>query len=110
MGNCIYTKNIDKSVLTSGFTIPKGKWELFEKSLGVSLRKGEKKNITIWLGDNQYSAIYTNVNLTGDNARRTVYQIRYSDADGFVSKLRNIFSPNSKDIDAVGGRLEVYAI
>lgn len=109
MGNCIYTKNIDKSVLTSGFTIPKGKWELFEKSLGVSLRKGEKKNITIWLGDNQYSAIYTNVNLTGDNARRTVYQIRYSDADGFVSKLRNIFSPNSKDIDAVGGRLEVYA-
>ncbi len=108
MAECIYSNSINKSILTLGFTIPVDKWDLFEKSLGVTLSKGEKKDIVIWLGDKKYDAMYTNVNLKGDNATRTVYQIRYTDANGLVSALKRIFSPNSNDYNAVGGKLEVY--
>lgn len=106
MAECIYSNSINKSILTSGFTIPVDKWNVFSRRLGVDLQKGERKEITVWLGSLKYSAIYTNVNLTGENAGRTVYQIRYSGE--MVSELRKIFSPNSDSYDAVGGKIEVY--
>ena len=109
MAECIYSNSINKSILTSGFTIPIEKWEIFEKSIGTSLSKGEKKDIVIWLGERKYDATYTNVNLKGENAARTVYQIRYTDTNGLVSALRRIYSPNSNDYDAVGGKIEIYA-
>ena len=107
MAECIYSNGVNKSILTSGFTIPVDKWELFSKILGADLQKGERKEITVWLGSLKCSAIYTNVNLTGDNAGRTVYQIRYSGE--IVAELRKIFSPNSDNYDAVGGKIEVYS-
>lgn len=107
MTECIYSNSVNKSILTSGFTIPVDKWDLFSKNLGVDLQKGERKEITVWLGSLKCSAIYTNVNLTGDNAGRTVYQIRYSGE--IVAELRKIFSPNSDNFDAVGGKIEVYS-
>ena len=45
--------------------------------------------------------------MTGENAGRTVFQVRYS--GDLVSELRKIFSPNSDNYDAVGGKLEVYS-
>lgn len=108
MAECIYSNGVNKSILTSGFTIPVDKLEFFEKGLGITLRKGEKKEIVIWLDDKQYNAIYTNVNLQGENAGRMVYQIRYNNANGLVSRLRKIFSPSSNDYDAAVGKLEVY--
>ena len=107
MAECIYSNSVNKSILTSGFTIPVDKWEIFSKNLGVVLQKGERKEITVWLGSLKCSATYTNVNLTGENAGRTVYQIRYSGE--IVSELRKIFSPNSDNYDSVGGKLEVYS-
>ena len=107
MAECIYSNSINKSILTSGFTIPVDKWNVFSRRLGVDLQKGERKEITVWLGSLKYSAIYTNVNLTGENAGRTVYQIRYSGE--MVSELRKIFLPNSDSYDAVGGKIEVYS-
>ena len=29
MAECIYSNNINKSILTSGFTIPVDKWDIF---------------------------------------------------------------------------------
>lgn len=107
MSECIYSNSVNKSILTSGFTIPVDKWDIFSKNLGAELQKGERKEIIIWLGSLKCSAIYTNVNFTGLNAGRTVYQIRYSGE--IVSELRKIFSPNSDNYDAVGGKLEVYS-
>ena len=63
--------------------------------------------IVVWVGQLKCSASYTNVNLTGENAGRTVFQVRYS--GDLVSELRKIFSPNSDNYDAVGGKLEVYS-
>lgn len=94
-------------MLTSGFTIPVDKWDIFAKCLGVNLQKGEHKEIVVWLGQLKYSAIYTNVNFTGENAGRTVFQVRYSGQ--LLSELRKIFSPNSDNYSAVGGKLEVYS-
>ncbi len=105
MTECIYSNSVNKSILTSGFIIPVDKWDLFSKNLGVDFQKGERKEITVWLGSLKCSAIYKNVNLTGDNAGRTVYQIRYSGE--IVAELRKIFSPNSDNYDAVGGKIEV---
>ena len=93
MAECIYSNNINNSILTSGFTIPVDKWDAFTKCLGANLQKGERKEIVVWLGELKYSAIYTNVNLTGENAGRTVFQVRYS--GNLVSELRKIVSPNS---------------
>lgn len=109
MAECIYSNSINQSILTSGFTIPVDKWETFEKCLGVTLQKGERKDIQIILGDDRYNATYTNVNLKGENAGRTVYQIRYTESGPLVLALRNIFSPNSGDYKAVDGKLEVYS-
>lgn len=106
MSECIYSNNINKSILTSGFTIPIDKWDTFSRCLGAKLEKGEHKEIVVWLGSLKCPATYTNVNLSGDNAKRTVFQIRYSGE--LVSELRRIFSPNSDNYDAVGGKLEVY--
>lgn len=107
MGKCIYSKKIDKSTLVSGFTIPKEKWEEFEKSIGTKLSKGEKSKFYIWLGDKKYSAIYTNVNLDEETSLRTVYQIRYSNAEGLLTDLKNIFSPNSDEYDSVTGKIDI---
>ena len=107
MAECIYSNNINKSILTSGFTIPVDKWDIFAKCLGANLQKGERKEIVVWVGQLKCSASYTNVNLTGENAGRTVFQVRYS--GDLVSELRKIFSPNSDNYDAVGGKLEVYS-
>lgn len=68
---------------------------------------GNLKEIVVWVGQLKCSASYTNVNLTGENAGRTVFQVRYS--GDLVSELRKIFSPNSDNYDAVGGKLEVYS-
>ena len=96
-----------EKILTSGFTIPVDKWDIFAKCLGANLQKGERKEIVVWVGQLKCSASYTNVNLTGENAGRTVFQVRYS--GDLVSELRKIFSPNSDNYDAVGGKLEVYS-
>ena len=74
MAECIYSNNINKSILTSGFTIPVDKWDIFAKCLGANLQKGERKEIVVWVGQLKCSASYTNVNLTGENAGRTVFQ------------------------------------
>ena len=74
MAECIYSNNINKSILTSGFTIPVDKWDTFAKCLGTNLQKGERKEIVVWLGQLKCSATYTNVNLTGENAGRTVFR------------------------------------
>ena len=66
MAECIYSNSINQSILTSGFTIPVDKWETFEKCLGVTLQKGERKDIQIILGDDRYNVTYINVNLKGD--------------------------------------------
>lgn len=107
MEDLIYSNSINKSILTSGFTIPVDKWDVFEKCLGESLQKGERKEIVVWLEKMKCSATYTNVNLTGENAGRTVFQIRYSGE--LVTKLRKIFTSNSDNYDAVEGKLEVYS-
>ncbi len=38
MAKCIYSNNINKSILTSGFVIPVDKWDTFAKCLGVNKR------------------------------------------------------------------------
>ena len=50
MAECIYSNNINKSILTSGFTIPVDKWDIFAKCLGANLQKGERKEIVVWIG------------------------------------------------------------
>lgn len=70
MAEIIYSNNVNQSLLTSGFTIPVDKWETFERCLGVKLKRGERKYIQIILGNNQYSATYTNVNLKGENSNQ----------------------------------------
>lgn len=90
MAECIYSNNINKSILTSGFTIPVDKWDIFAKCLGANLQKGERKEIVVWVGQLKCSASYTNVNLTGENAGRTVFQTRlvrlFAEAIGATSQ------------------------
>lgn len=47
MADFIYSNSIKKSILKSGFTIPIDIWDVFAKSLGLSLQKGERKEIVV---------------------------------------------------------------
>ncbi|MDD2972755.1 MAG: DUF3578 domain-containing protein [Lachnospiraceae bacterium] len=98
MSECIYSNNINKSILTSGFTIPVDKWDAFSKCLGVKLQKGERKEITVWLGNLKRSATYTNVNLTGDNAGSTVSHAGgVMSLKGMISKILNEYVSSKQE-------------
>lgn len=108
MAECIYTHEVNQSMLISGFIVPVEKYDVFASSLGASLARGEKIDIVIWLDGKKYSGTYNNVGFSDPNAD-TKYKICYSNKDGLLSALRNIFSPDSDNYDEAKGRLEVYS-
>lgn len=107
MSKLIYEKNVDQSFLTRGFTIPMEKWADFESALGISLKKGEKKEVVVWLRNTRYSAWYRNVGFSKDYAQRIVFQINYSGK--LLEDLRSIFLLTSEDVTKVVGKVEIYS-
>ena len=59
MGNLIFKKTVDQSLLNAGMTIPIESHEKILEELGIALEKGDKRNITIKIADQKYEAVIT---------------------------------------------------
>ena len=73
-----FFKTVDQSLLKSGLTVPKEACDLLQASLGISLNKGDRSEVTIRIDDNRFQAQIVNVNFAETTTDRTVIQIRYA--------------------------------
>lgn len=93
------TKDVDRSVLRQGFTIPVDKIEELKKALGIDLQKGERIPVNIKLNDAIYKTTLTNVDHSEKYAYREVWQIRYAENNGIAPVLRKKFASSWDYID-----------
>lgn len=90
----VYKKNVDWSVLHQGLSIPVNIQVIFKSTLEGYLKRGESKDIFLFLDGVKYSAKL--VNQKFDEAkysnRTDIVQIRYNSGSDIAMKLRSIFS------------------
>lgn len=91
MGNLIFKKTVDQSLLNAGMTIPIENHEKILEELGITLEKGDKQNITIKIADQEYEAVITSVDYSEKYAGRTVLHIRYGAKSPICQTLNSIF-------------------
>lgn len=89
----IFYKTIDKSVFTSGFSIPVTYKDLLFKELGTVLEHGEKMPIDILIDGVTYKATLMNIGFDRDDHpnHKDLLQIRYGTNSPFAVKLREVF-------------------
>lgn len=96
MSELIFRKVVDQSLLKEGTTIPAIVVDNLLKKIELTLTKGQKHKISIIINEEQYDAILTNVNFSGENSKREVVQIRYSEGSAICQKLKSIFLYSEK--------------
>ena len=97
----IFYKTIDKSVLTSGFSIPISYKELLFGSLGISLKHGEKMPFDLLVDGKTYKATLMNINFDKQEHpnHKDILQVRYGTNSPLAQKLREIFGYTKTLID-----------
>lgn len=92
MGNFIFKKSVDQSLLNAGMTIPTESHQKILDELGIVLNKGDKENITVIIAEKEYEAVLTSVDHSEKYAGRTVFQIRYAAKSPICQELNSIFA------------------
>lgn len=91
--NYVYKKEVDWSLLHEGFTLPFDNQVVFGQIMGRFLKRGESKDITLYLNGKSYKAKITNVNFDPKFKRKKdTLQIRYSKNDELARALQAYFS------------------
>lgn len=87
-------KEVDKSVLYQGMSIPAAFHKLFYERIGFTLNHGEKRNINIMLDGEIYPVQLINQPFNQDkfSNRVDVLQIRYGDNSPIARKMREKFA------------------
>lgn len=98
MGNFIFKKIVDQSLLSAGMNIPTECHRKLLDALGIDLNKGDKEQITIIIEGNEYNAVLTYPDHNEKYADRTIYQIRYGSKSPICQKLNSIFSYSAENI------------
>lgn len=90
----ILQKQVDRSVLREGMSIPVAFQELFYEKLGFSLRPGEERQIRILIGSEVFPAKLKNLlfDRTKYPDHTDILQIRYSPKSRLAVKLRAVFA------------------
>lgn len=84
--NYVYKKEVDWSLLMEGLTLPINNQVVFGNIMGHFLKRGESKEITLYLNGKSYKARITNVNFDPRfNRKKDTLQIRYP-RDGELAK------------------------
>lgn len=92
----IYSKTIDKSLITDGFTLPLGILEDFFQWF-PTLEIGQRQEIKLKLNGALYSVDVINQPFSREKYpnHAEIYQVRYSGASGFPQALRQTFGTSS---------------
>lgn len=84
--NYVYKKEVDWSLLNEGLTLPFDNQVVFGQIMGRFLKRGESKDISLYLNGKSYKAKITNVNFNSKFKRKKdTLQIRYS-KNGMLAK------------------------
>lgn len=109
--NYVYKKEVDWSLLTEGLTLPLDNQVVFGNIMGRFLKRGESKDITLYLGGKSYKARITNVDFAPVFRRKKdTLQIRYSKNGELAKALQGYyfnsynFIRHSRDIRRAGDR------
>ena len=90
--NYVYKKTVDWSLLTDGVAIPLENQVIFGRNMGRFLRRGESRDITLFLAGKNYPAKINSLNLSEKHNRKTdILQIRYAPGGELATVLRIIF-------------------
>lgn len=100
--NYVYKKEVDWSLLHDGLTLPFDNQVVFGQIMGRFLKRGESKDITLYLNDKSYKAKITNVNFNPKFKRKKdTLQIRYSRNRELSNALRAYFMKSYNYIKAI---------
>jgi len=100
--NYVYKKEVDWSLLHDGLTLPFDNQVVFGQIMGRFLKRGESKDITLYLNDKSYKAKITYVNFNPKFKRKKdTLQIRYSRNRELSSALRAYFMKSYNYIKAI---------
>lgn len=90
--NYVYKKEVDWSLLQDGLTLPMENQVVFGRTMGHFLKRGESKDITLYLYGKSYKAKIYNVNFDEKHHRKKdTFQIRYSKNSDLVKALQGYF-------------------
>lgn len=91
--NYVYKKEVVWSLLQEGLTLPFDNQVVFGQIMGRFLKRGESKDITLYLNGKSYKAKITNVNFDSKFKRKKdTLQIRYSKNGELAKALQVYFS------------------
>lgn len=91
--NYVYKKEVDWSLVQEGLTLPFDNQAVFGQIMGRFLKRGESKDITLYLNGKSYKAKITNVNFDPKFKRsKDTLQIRYSKNGELARALQGYFS------------------
>lgn len=93
--NYVYKKEVDWSLLREGLTLPIENQVIFGRNMGRFLKRGESKDITLYLDGKSYRASIRNVNYAErHNRKKDTLQIRYP-RNGELSNALKIYFKKS---------------
>lgn len=112
--NYVYKKEVDWSLLNEGLTLPFDNQVVFGQIMGRFLKRGESKDITLYLNGRSYKAKITNVNFDSKfNRKKDTLQIRYSKNGALAKSLQGYFSKSyqfiktTREMRAAGDRKRI---
>ena len=101
MSEFLFRKDIDKSVLTQGFTIPLTCHQKLFDWLGFELEVGDKTPIYLTIGADVYDADIRNLGFNREKYkdRSEIIQVRYNPTDNIANMLNALFYKTKQTVD-----------
>lgn len=91
-GDYVLKKEVDKSLLTQGFSIPIDYQVVFKRNLGNFLQRGESKEINLYLNGRSFKAQIKNQKFDEKSyIRQDIVQIRYNIKSDIANEFRKIY-------------------
>lgn len=99
-GEYVLKKEVDKSLLTEGFNVPIEFQVVFKRNIGNFLKRGESKDIVLYLNGKSYKAQIKNQKFDDIkyNNHNDIVQVRYNKNSDIVQEFRTIFNNSYKYI------------
>jgi hypothetical protein len=92
LGDYVYKKEVDWSLLTEGLTLPLENQVVFSRNMGKILIKGEVREINLYLNGKSYKAQIRNVKFNINKyKRKDILQIRYRRNGELADALKGIY-------------------
>ncbi|MDW5300715.1 MAG: HNH endonuclease signature motif containing protein [Sedimentibacter sp.] len=99
-GDYVFKKEVDKSLLTEGFNIPLDYQVVFKRNLGNFLKRGESKEITLYINERSYKAQIKNQKYDDKlYNRKDIVQVRYNKTSDIANEFRRIFNKSFQYIN-----------